>query len=151
MLLWTFLQSGERTIDVHRSVSSDRGRVWSAPQGTGIQGQVTVPLALTSSVVIAASNHRGSPQGIQLWVSRDEASTWDSEPPVQMWDARGSRLLGQPAVDIPLASDGGVWDELESFTFGTPDLLALQDGSVLMTYYATLMGVIHVRACRFWL
>ena len=149
MLLWTFLQEGERTIDVHQSISSDRGRTWSAPQGTGIQGQVTVPLELSSGAVIAVSNHREPPQGIQLWAS-DGGGTWDSDHPVQMWDVRGSCVLGQPTVNAPPPADeGGIWEALQAFTFGTPDLVALADGSIVMVYYATLEDVIHVRACRF--
>ena len=149
MLLWTFLQDGERTIDVHQSVSSDRGRTWSAPQGTGIQGQVTVPLELSAGDVIAVSNHREPPQGIQLWAS-DGRGTWDSDHPVQMWDLRESRVLGQPTVNAPPPADeGGIWEALQAFTFGTPDLVALADGSIVMVYYATLEDVLHVRACRF--
>ena len=42
-----------------------------------------------------------------------------------------------------------VWDALAVFSFGTPDLALLDDGSILLTYYATADGIIHVRACRF--
>jgi hypothetical protein len=44
---------------------------------------------------------------------------------------------------------GGVWDALPAFTFGTPDLTLLPDGTVLLTYYAETDGPAQVRACRF--
>ena len=70
--------------------------------------------------------------------------------PLQMWDVRESRILGEPvrAADAE-SKDEGVWDALDKFTFGTPDLLLLDDGSVVMTYYGTIDGICHVRACRF--
>ena len=42
-----------------------------------------------------------------------------------------------------------VFGALEAFTFGTPGLLLLADGSILLSYYATLEGEIHIRLSRF--
>ena len=46
-------------------------------------------------------------------------------------------------------ADTGVWEALAGFTFGTPDLVLLADGSVLLVYYARIEGVTSVRACSF--
>lgn len=150
MLLWTFRQDTEETIEVHRTLSTDHGRTWSEPTGIGLVGQITVPLALPSGPVIAVSNVRVPPEGSQLWCSLDVGTTWASETRVQMWDVAEARILGQPVAEST-ASRGpsGIWDDLQRFSFGTPDLVLLDDGSVLMTYYATLDEIIHVRACRF--
>ena len=40
-------------------------------------------------------------------------------------------------------------DELQRFRFGTPDLVLLDAETVLLTYYATLNDVVHVRSCGF--
>ena len=150
MLLWTFLQEGEKTIDVHQSISSDNGRTWSTPIGTGIQGQLASPLALPSGIVIAASNYRQPPEGIRLWLSKDSASTWECDSPVQMWDASKSCTLGETiSNEVTESHNKDVWDALAKFTFGTPDLVDLGDGSILLTYYATINNITHVRACRF--
>ena len=150
MLLWTFLQETEETIEVHRSYSSDNGRTWSAAEATGVQGQICAPLALPSGAVIGVSNFRHPPEGSRLWLSPDGGTTWDLDHPIQMWDVRQSRLLGEPiAAAAPTTDNDGVWDALERFTFGTPDLLYLDDGSIVLIYYATIDGVTHVRACRF--
>ena len=150
VLLWTFRQEDEQTIEVHRTFSSDHGRTWSAPQSIGMVGQITPPLALPSGAAIALSNVRVPPEGIQLWHSADGGENWDSERRVQMWDLGEGRMLGQAISPAQPAGPGAsVWDELQRFSFGTPDLVSLNDGTILMTYYATVDDFIHVRACRF--
>jgi hypothetical protein len=151
MLLWTFLKDGERTIHVHRSVSSDNGSTWSEPEPTVIEGQVTVPLALPSGLLIAAANYRRHPEGVYLWTSTDNGRTWGAVPPVRLWDERSKQIEAkqEPWQHTLAAAQEGVWAELDAFTFGTPDLALLQDGSILLTYYATLHDVTHIRACRF--
>ncbi len=150
MLLWTFQQADEKTVDVHRSFSDDQGRTWSEPQPTGFVGQVTVPLALPSGGAIALSNFRQLPDGIRLWASPDDGESWLTDQPVQMWDPRSEEMVGVPIASEPADdSDGGVWEALGGFTFGTPDVVNLGDGSQLMVYYATVDGITGVRACRF--
>lgn len=148
--LWTFLQESEETIEVHRSYSSDDGRTWSTPESIGFVGQITAPLALPTGAVIAASNYRHPPEGIRLWYSPDGGESWDTRQPVQMWDLSQGRVLGEPIAEAgERHEEGNIWDALALFSFGTPDLVPLTDGSVLMTYYCTIDGIIHVRACRF--
>ena len=148
-LLWAFRSATEEDDQVRRSVSLDNARTWSTPQPVGFTGQVTAPLALSDSLVIAASNYRFPPEGIRLWTSADEGVTWQ-RPPVQMWDPRENRVTAQP---LPAPGGGhsedGVWAALPKFSFGTPSLLALPDRSILLTYYATLNTVTHIRASRF--
>ena len=150
VLLWTFRQEDEQTIEVHRTFSPDHGRTWTTPQSIGMVGQITPPLALPSGEVIALSNVRIPPEGIQLWHSPDGGENWDSERRVQMWDLAEGRMLGKEVGPAqPAGSGAPVWDELQRFSFGTPDLGRLGDGTILMTYYATVDSIIHVRACRF--
>jgi len=148
--LWTFLQENEQTIEVHQSYSSDKGRTWTKPKSIGFVGQITAPLSLPGGQLIAASNYRHPPDGIRLWVSLDQGEHWNLDEPIQMWDLAAGRMVGK-VIDPgqTLTGKDGIWDTLPSFTFGTPDLLALPDGSLLLTYYATLNEIIHVRACRF--
>ena len=120
------------------------------PQPTGISGQIAVPLAFPSGAVIGATNVRQGRDGIRLWASRDGGATWDIGNPIQMWDAQQSRMLGASIDSCPVGiKDEGVWEALDKFSFGTPDLNLLNDGSVLLTYYATIDDICHVRACRF--
>jgi len=147
MHLWTFRADTEETVRVRECRSSD-GRAWSQPEPVDIQGQISQPLELPSGLVISVCNHRQSPEGSQLWWSRDAGSTWRDRP-IQMWDVRESRVTAQPADERATTKTEDVWDELPSFSFGTPALTLLDDGTVLLTYYGTIDGIIHVRACRF--
>ena len=145
-LLWTFLQSSERTIEVHRSFSSDGGKTWQEPVSIGFVGQITAPLALPSGEVIAASNYRHRPEGIRLWHSHNGGVDWDTQSPIQMWDVASSRMLGQTvAAGATPEGDENIWQALDQFTFGTPDLVLLDQGVVLLTYYATFEEV-HPRS-----
>ena len=146
-LLWTFEQGSERTIAVHRAFSADHGQTWSAAESLGFVGQISAPLVLPDGRVLAASNYRHPPLGSLLWHSLDGGKSWAVDQPIQLWDGEQGRMSGKP-VTLPALAEGEerVWDELQRFSFGTPDLLLLADGTVLLTYYATLHGVIHVRA-----
>ena len=149
-LLWTFVQDSEETIEVRRAYSSDNGKMWSEPVSVGFVGQITAPLALPSGDVLAASNYRHPPDGIRLWHSSDAGATWNVREPFQMWDLEQRCILGAPiTVDGSRHAVENVWDALAVFSFGTPDLQRLHDGSILLTYYATLDGITHIRACRF--
>lgn len=149
-LLWTFLQENERTIEVHRTFSADHGHTWSTAEPLGFVGQITAPLVLPDGLVLAASNYRHPPLGSLLWHSTDGGVTWAVDQPIQLWDAEADRINGQAVTIPPLADvEERVWDELQRFSFGTPDLVRLADGTVLLTYYATVQGIIHVRACGF--
>ena len=148
-MLWTFRQDDEETIEVHQSFSSDRGRTWTEPTSTGFVGQITAPLALADGRLIAASNYRLPPEGIRLWISLAAGNHWESQP-VQMWDAGQSRVLAHRMQTEKISSENdGVWEALEQFTFGTPDLVDLEEDIVLMTYYATIDNISHIRACQF--
>ena len=148
-LLWTFRMSDEETIAVHSSISTDGGRNWSRPEPTEIEGQIAAPLSIGDDIVMAASNYRNQPQGIRLWLSFDGGRTWPG-PPIQMWDSLREQIIGEPVEsDSKEKVKSEVWSALKDFTFGTPDLVALGDGTFVMTYYATVSDVTHVRSCRF--
>ena len=138
----------QETLPVHRSVSDDQGRTWSPPQPTEIIGQLTCPLAVGSQTVIAASNFRQRNAGIRLWTSHDHGKSFDSDHVVQMWDATQQRLVAAPVPSADISSHNDD-HKMESFTFGLPDLHDLQDGTFLLTYYATVDSRLHIRACRF--
>ena len=67
-----------------------------------------------------------------------------------MWDPHQNRVVGKPIAAISgQNSSQNVWDALPGFTFGTPDLVQMSDNTLLLSYYATISQVVHIRACRF--
>jgi hypothetical protein len=110
------------------------------------------PFAIDSNHLIAAGNVRMPPAGRHLWFSSDTGKTWNTDSPVQMWDAREEKIKGtllkigdKSAKSAPKK----IWNALPRFTFGTPYLVPLKNNMILLTYYATLRGITHVRACWF--
>ena len=155
-LYWTWKQDTDNlkilrineTVPVHRSISRDSGRSWSDPEPTNLAGQLTSPLALDSTTVIAASNYRRDPAGIRLWISRDRGVSFDTDP-IQLWDAGQERVIATPVSSLAAPQVNAEDHRMESFTFGLPDLTDLKDDTCLLTYYATIEENLHIRACRF--
>ena len=150
--LWALRMEDDETMQTHRAVSSDQGRSWSRAEPVGYLGQIVDPLVVDDSTVLAVSNYRWQPHGIYLWLSQDRGVTWSAKSAVRMWDPDRNELVAEPArlsenqiKDL----DVNIWKALAMFNFGTPDLTALPDGSILLSYYAQPDNQTHVRACRF--
>jgi len=160
MFLWTWVTQTEETMPVHCCLSGDEGRAWSPPTSTGIPAQLTSPFAVENGMVLAVGNVRKGQQGIRLWASRD-AERWDGGSSIELWSAHEERITGKrlTAAGAITGEPDRIWDNLPSFSFGTPDIVPLGavpvntvplgGGQLLMTYYATIGGILHVRACRF--
>jgi sialidase-1 len=152
MLLWTFITATEESVAAHCCYSSDNGRTWSDPVSIGVVSQIMKPLLFDANTTIAVGNVRTVPAGIRLWISHDDGKSWDADNPIQMWDAQEGKMKGTPMkgeLKTYAETDEGLWNALPGYTFGTPDLVLLEDDTVLLTYYAVTHGVTHIRACRF--
>jgi len=150
VLLWTFRKDDEKTLEVRQTFSTDKGCTWAQPQCTGFKGQVSAPIALPTGNIIAVSNSRCQPAGIRLWASSTGGENWNKDQYIQMWDPGDERIKAKKQkINDENINETGVWDELQRFSFGTPDLVLLKDGTILMSYYATIKGITHIRACRF--
>ena len=151
LLSWAFETATEKTLPVHAAESADQGRTWSTPRSTGVESQIMSPLWISGSVILAASTVRVGLPGIRLWRSEDLGRTWGAHDPVLLWSAEEERVVCRSLASADSARErpGGdpIWNALPSFTFGTPDLLRV-DEEILHTYYATIDGIAHVRACR---
>ncbi len=149
MIMWAFETRSEQTLSPVRCVSSDGGRTWSAPASTGVAGQIMAPLALDSHRMLAVSNVRTPPEGNRIWYSADAGETWNADAPLELWSAREQRVTARPLRDAQGSAAGEkIWDALPGFTFGTPELVRVDEQIFLMTYYAIVNDVTHIRACR---
>ncbi len=153
MLVWTWLYKTEQTQNVHRCLSADGGVSWSPPESTNVRCQVMSPIHYKDDITIAVSNVRWPPApGIHLMFSRDGGLNWNGDSPVHMWDGVGEKMLGSEVTIADMQmnrAEEKVWEALKGFTFGTPDLIRMENDLFLLTYYATKDNVTHLRACRF--
>jgi hypothetical protein len=151
--LWAFVNATEETVQAHACVSNDGGYTWSKPSPTELCCQRSALLSLGDGRVIVASNVRLPPEGIRLWCSPDAGGTWDVRAPVQMWDVRRNKMIGEimsaAEPSGKYQADGSLWESLPGFTFGSPDLVPADDRAILLTYYVMADGFSEVRACRF--
>lgn len=148
LLSWTFETAAEKTLPVHAATSADQGRTWSAPRSIMVDSQIMSPLWVEGTTMLAVSTVRAGIQGIRLWRSDDLGATWGSHDPVLLWSAEEERVTARSlGAGHGASGNEPIWSALPSYTFGTPDLLRVGDG-ILHTYYATIGGIAHVRACR---
>ena len=147
MHVWTYDYATQETVAVHESHSAD-GRTWSKARPTAIEGQICSPLEISPGFIIAVANHRAPPEGNRLWWSRDGGSSWNDRF-IQMWDVNTARMVGEMVPERAASKDEQVWGDVPAFSFGTPILQRLDGGTILLMYYATVDGAIHIRACRF--
>jgi hypothetical protein len=152
MLAWTWETPTEYAMSIHQTISHDHGRTWSPPAPTGLAAQVTAVGALGGDLLVGVGNVREPPQGIRLWFGEVGGGAWQTDRPVAMWDQSTERMVGAPLDSAAVQraiSPQALWAALPGYTFGTPDLVALGESRFLLTYYATIRGITHVRACVF--
>ena len=148
-LFWTHDRKTDETLNVTRSFSED-GYHWTHPEPTEIWGFPTLPLPLPDGRLLAVYNYRHSPQGIHCALSDDGGRSWDLRQARVLWDQEGRRISGALAQSgQPRAWEGSCMAEMFTWDFGVPDPILLDDGSILVTFYATQLDhVTHQRYVR---
>ncbi len=102
----------EHLFTVYTTISDDRGKTWSVPQPTGMEGSPPHLLLHTSGAVICAVGRRKPPFGQRAYVSFDGGETW--------------------AKEYVLCDNGFNGD------LGYPATVELSDGRLLTVYYQQL-------------
>jgi sialidase-1 len=120
------------------AISEDGGWSWSPHVSTGIRGQTMTPLWLGDNRLLVLYNRRYGAQGIVACLATFTPSAWTVQHETLMYDARASR-------EGPAQGATGV-DELDSFQFGFPTAIRLQDGTYLATHWCVEEG----RSCIRW-
>lgn len=149
-MFWTHEKKTDESL--HTSVSySEDGHVWTEPSFTPLWGFLTLPLQLADGRLLAVYNHRRTPQGIRCAVSEDAGRTWDMDSEYVLWDQRARRVTCEPAREsVNRRYEGSAMLEMWTFDFGVPNPVQFDDGSVLVTFYATQLDhVTHQRYIRF--
>ena len=132
-MFWTYDRTTERDVDVHIAWGDPENLTWEAPFSTGLQGQVAQPIPLPDGRLLAFYVHRHAPPSLRLIVSEDGGKTWDRSGETAIYESGGGKQKG-----LNGESDyAQYWDDmLTNWNFGHPTGVVLNDGTVLLGYYA---------------
>lgn len=119
------------------TISKDNGSTWAPPRSTGIQGQTLTPFWLGDDRLLVLYNRRYGEQGISMCLVTFTDEAWKLHYEGVLYDAKASR---ERAVEV----ETGV-KELDSFQFGFPTAIRLQDGTFLATHWSVENGVSGIR------
>jgi len=119
------------------TISNDNGSTWGPARSTGIQGQTMTPIPLGGDRLMVLYNCRYGDQGIIMTLVTFTEETWTVHYEGMMYDARAKR-------ERPENLDTGV-QEFETFAFGFPTAIRLQDGTYLATHWCKEDGKFGIR------
>ena len=145
---WTHDMEKDVGLNGHTSWSADGGATWSEPQDAGFWGQVTDVAALHSGRVVAVTNHRREPLGIRALLSEDGGASFAEEKHVELWGIEPARVRSAPVLSKRRDVVEDLLDSYHFFTFGTPSVTQLADGTIAVAFYVTEEHVTYVRCCR---
>ena len=145
---WTHDMVTDRGLNVHSAVSSDRGSAWGQPMDAGFWGQLTEPCTLADGRVLAVTNHRRQPMGIRALISEGDGTTFDESSHVELWGVDPARIRSAPVLAPKRDRVENALESYHHFTFGTPSIAQLPDGTVVVAFYVTEELITYVRCCR---
>lgn len=141
-MLWTADSSGQHDLRLHRVVSDEAAINWELPEETSVIGQTSYPAVLPDGrLLLAYSDRRDAAPGIYAVLSVDEGRSWNIDGRLQVWDAYGRASLGVPRTKTYPSSH-------DNIAFGAPHAIGLDDGAVLVAFWATVGGLTTCRYAR---
>jgi hypothetical protein len=125
VLLWVYSIDKEQDLPVHRSESRD-GRTWSAPQSTGLIGQIANPAALRDHLLLCVYQKRfGADAGLRAVLSPDDGVTWDARTDTLLWSTGQHSAPNNP------------FSGYEQYSFGYSTVLRESEHQVLVPFWAS--------------
>ena len=114
----------------------------------GFWGQVTDILGLHSGRVLAVTNHRREPLGVRALLSENGGVSFDEAGHLELWGIEPARVRSAPVLAMRRDTVADVLHAYHHFTFGTPSVTQLSDGTIVAAFYVTEEQVTYVRCCR---
>jgi hypothetical protein len=134
-MFWTHHLAEQRDLNVHlRHGIVNSGQIITAPiRATTITGQIATPLWLDDKRLLAFVVDRSRPGTMTLWHSFDRGETWPVEHRLVIYthDERAAVTQGREHIDFKQ-----YWEDMGKWSFGHPAIRRLQDGRLLLAWYA---------------
>ena len=119
------------------TISNDDGSTWGPARSTGLHGQTMTPVPLGDDRLLVLYNRRYGEQGIVMALVTFTEEAWTVHHESIMYDANARR-------ERPADLESGV-QELDTFAFGFPTAIRLQDGTYLATYWCQENSAFGIR------
>ncbi|MBP1990111.1 sialidase family protein [Paenibacillus eucommiae] len=129
-LFWTYDTVTAAYLNVHARTSTDDGYTWSDYRDIGVPGQPAPPAALPDGRIAMVYVDRTAAPTIKLRISDDNGVAWPDDSEVILYEPE------QAQEHVNRTSMQDAWAEMGKFSVGLPVTSVLNNGDVLVFYYA---------------
>ncbi len=126
---WTYDTEAEKYVNIHRRISGDGGYSWDAQVDLGFADQAGPPAMLADGRVLLVWVDRFGDQCIRARVAPAIDAPFDADSEVVVYKH-------QTPPDAGSRDMGDLLAGMEMWSFGLPYATALNDGDVLISFYA---------------
>ncbi len=146
-MFWTHDLKAQRDLSVHlrRCSLSEMDSESQTIIDTGIPGQIAAPCLLKDGRLLAFVVDRSGPMTMTLWQSHDDGRTWPAEDALLVYEHDERAALTQGTSDVDYAE---YWEDMTKWSFGHPAIRPLEDGRVLLAFYAGVPNCLSVQWAR---
>ena len=138
---WTYDSETNEYLNIHRRISSDGGRTWTAPEDLGFPDQASHPTMLPDGRVVLAWVDRFGSRSIKARLGNSIDAPFEPGTEVVLYEH-------ETAAATATDDTGALLEEMSVWSFGLPYSEALPDGDVLVLYYAGTEDALDVRWAR---
>jgi len=133
---WTYDTRTARYLNIHRRISSDHGKSWSAPVDLGFADQAARPAMIPDGRVLLAYVDRFGSHAIRARLASAVDAPFDPASEVVLYTH--AEAATEDGNTGELLAEMGLW------SFGLPYAEALPTGDVLVAYYAGTMDALDL-------
>lgn len=128
-LFWTYDNQTATYLNIHARESLDNGRTWSTMWDTEVPGQPAPPVLLPDGKIAMVYVDRTDAPVIKMRISEDSGRTWPDKTEIILHQSEvGPQTWKKKMADA--------WAEMGKFSIGLPTTAFLQNGDILVVYYA---------------
>lgn len=138
---WTYDSETNEYLNIHRRISSDGGRTWTAPEDLRFPDQASHPAMLPDGRVVLAWVDRFGSRSIKARLANAIDAPFEPGTEVVLYEH-------ETAAATATDDTGALLEEMSVWSFGLPYSEALPDGDVLVLYYAGTENALDVRWAR---
>ena len=134
---WTYDTQIGRYLNIHRRISRDHGRTWSAAEDLGITDQAGPPVALPDGRVVLIWVDRFVTHSIRARIAMSVDAPFEPSSEIVLY-THASKATREDSTGELLA-------EMGAWSYGLPYATLLPDGDILVLFYAGDNAAMDIR------